>query len=115
MAKRCPNCKNEVSRYQEFCYVCATELKGVAKRPKNNWNIIWKYFFLGMLVPPLGYVWYFFFGRDYSEESLSAFKGALVMTIISFILYRVLYWIGVFGPDDGTETAFIFQIIEMIS
>ncbi len=107
MAKRCPECKNEISRYQEFCYNCGAEIKHAAKRPKNNWNIIWKYFFLGMLIPPLGFGWFFFFSRDHYDESLSAFKGAIVMSILSFIFYRVMYWIIPFQPEEEVTTGII--------
>lgn len=98
MAKRCPNCKNEISRYQEFCYHCGTEIKRVSKRPKHDWNILWKYFIIGMILPPLGYIWFFFFSRDHYDESRSAFFGAIAVSIISFVFYRIVFWLGWFEP-----------------
>lgn len=113
MAKRCPNCKAELSPYQEFCFDCGTEIKHVRKRPKHDLGFDLKWFFVGLFVPIVGYVWFFFFSRDHYRESLSAFYGAIASSILSYVFYQVMSWIGLFDPAD--PEGLIDAIILLIS
>ncbi|MCK7485226.1 MAG: zinc ribbon domain-containing protein [Bacillus subtilis] len=105
MAKRCPNCKSEISRFQEFCFECGAEIKHVSKRPKHALGFDLKWFVVGLFLPVVGYVWFFFFSRDHYRESLSAFYGAIASSILSFVFYQVLSWIGFFHPVDPEDLA----------
>lgn len=114
MAKHCPDCKSEISRYQEFCFECGAEIKRVSKRPKRDLGFDLKWFVVGLFLPLVGYVWFFFFSRDHYRESLSAFYGAIASSIVSFVFYQVLSWIGVFTPIDPEDTAgFILFLIRL--
>ncbi len=110
MAKKCPNCKAEISRYQEYCYRCGEKIKRTAKRPKHQLGIHLGYFLLGLFIPPLGYVLYFFFMRDKYDEARSAFIGAIISSVLYFIAIRVFNF---FFAEPIEETDFIlyFQMI----
>lgn len=99
MAKKCPNCKSEISRYQKHCYQCGQEIKKVSKRPKRDWGIEWKWFILGMLIPPLGFAWFFFFSANDPSAASSAFKGAIASTVVSFVFWRLYAWFVPIEPE----------------
>ncbi|MFA5006922.1 MAG: zinc ribbon domain-containing protein [Candidatus Izemoplasmatales bacterium] len=104
MPKRCPNCKSEITRYQEFCYQCGAPIRHVAKRPKVDLGVEWKWFIVGFLLPPLGYAWFFFFSRNHYDAALSAFKGAIAASILSFLVYQMLSLVSCLGLADPTTT-----------
>ncbi|MGD9910697.1 MAG: hypothetical protein AB7U79_08880 [Candidatus Izemoplasmatales bacterium] len=109
MAKRCPNCKSEISRYQEFCYQCGQEIKRTSKRPKHEWRIHWGYFFIGLIVPPLGYLLFFVLMSSRSEESRSAIIGALTSSVLWFAWARISYLI---WPEDVDMSEMILWFIK---
>lgn len=105
MAKKCPNCKSEISRYQPFCYQCGQEIQHVSKRPKHDWGIEWKWFLFGMLLPPLGVLWFFLFPSNNPSAASSAIKGAVFSTVLSFVFWRVIIWFIPVEPDP--ESGFV--------
>jgi len=75
MAKRCPNCKSEISRYQEYCFECGAEIKRVSKRPKHDLGFDLKWFVVGLFLPIVGYVWFFFFRVTITANRFRRFTG----------------------------------------
>lgn len=111
MAKRCPNCRSEITPYQEFCYSCGQEIKHVSKRPRRESSIHLGYFLLGFVIPIAGYAWFFFFSRDNYDKARSAFIGAISSTIVSFIGYRLLSYLGYFEVPEVESGAALVNIV----
>ncbi|OHE41815.1 MAG: hypothetical protein A2Y16_05850 [Tenericutes bacterium GWF2_57_13] len=53
----------------------------------------------------------FLLSRDHYRESLSAFYGAIASSILSFIFYQVLSWIGFFDPVDPADLVDSIQFL----
>ena len=102
--KKCPNCKSEISRYQEYCYQCGQEIKRTSKRPKHMTDMNWLFFFIGLVLPPVGFLLYFIFGGG-DQRGRSAIIGAIVTFSISFTIGTIM---GLFSRGD-TESEMIFR------